>query len=202
MGYGEVACDVGYSTDSQCRTSRTTDISLALPDQVTPPGPLQNLVEFSWINDHLTFGGLIDYSVAWLLAAAPALRTFRGVHIRAVKEIGIKHESVTEVVLIASCLKRESLNALFLAFPNLGRFTYQSWHSIASWDEATQQSLAQALLPLHKTLKYLRLEWDDVFIGVPAWALPLYCRLGAIVNLAALKELVLSREGLDIASGG
>lgn len=179
------------------RTCRWT-----LPDQVTLPAPLQNLVEISWINDYLNFGGLIDYSVAWVLAAAPALQTFRGVHIRTVKEIGFKHESVTEVVLIASCLKRESLDALFVAFPNLERFTYQSWHSPSSWDEATPQSLAQALLPLRKTLKYLRLEWDDAFIGEPAWALPLYCRLGAIANLAVLKELVLSCEGLDIASGG
>lgn len=179
------------------RTSRWT-----LPDQVTPPAPLQNLVELSWINDHMIFGGLIDYSLAWLLAAAPALRTFRCAHIRTVKEIGFKHESVTEVVLIASCLKRNSLDALFLAFPNLERFTYQSWHSTSNWDEATPQSLTQALLPLRKTLKYLRLEWDDAFIGEPAWALPLYCRLGAIANLVVLKELVLSCEGLDIASGG
>ncbi|KAH7010334.1 hypothetical protein EDB80DRAFT_714794 [Ilyonectria destructans] len=103
--------------------------------------------------------------VKGILAAAPALKVFRGYMIQAASS-GIKHQGLAEVILRRTTLESEAFEAIMGGFEKLETFLYESGGGNINETEATPAEVCRAMLLRSDTLRHAAINFAESEYGL------------------------------------
>ncbi|KAH7137897.1 hypothetical protein EDB81DRAFT_901788 [Dactylonectria macrodidyma] len=161
---------------------------------VLQPVALNSLVSLEVSEADSDLGVTIGSGVAWMLAAAPALRRVGG---QAVTNVvpELFHDNLRVLDLRISGLCRNSFDAIAKGFPKLEKLVYSNGSSDLTWrQEVSPQYAMRAMRQRRDTLKHLSLSWERA--DPSSWTQD--GLLQSVACMTALEEISISSAGLSI----